>query len=157
MIFGPSLLLLKIKFFVSPISAKMTRSLKCHDYKNFKNFTAMLKNFLMIVDMTNIAALSCFMLFWGIVIIFRLHLASRAAAPRKNWCMIFRNHIFNGVPKKIHRFLVVSTTEKFDCQSKIWMKYGVNLLEKYRVTLVTDHSRKFSANLNILVIKQVWS
>ena len=63
MIFGPSLLLLKINFFASPISAEMTRSFKCHDYKNFKNFIMMLKNFLMIVDMTDIAALSCFMLF----------------------------------------------------------------------------------------------
>ena len=60
MIFGPSLLLLKRKFFVSPISAEMTRSLKCHDYKNFKNFITMLKNFFMIVDMTSVAALSCF-------------------------------------------------------------------------------------------------
>ena len=30
----------------------------------------------------------------------------------------------------IHRFLLASTTEKLDCESKIWMKYGANLLEK---------------------------
>ena len=59
MIFGPSLLLLKRKFFVSPISAEMMRLLKCHDLKNFKNFISMPKNFLMIVDITGVAALSC--------------------------------------------------------------------------------------------------
>ena len=30
----------------------------------------------------------------------------------------------------ISRFLLVSTTEKFDCESKIQMKYRANLLEK---------------------------
>ena len=40
------------------------------------------------------------------------------------------------------RFLLVSTTEKFDCESKIWMKYGANLLEKQRVALVTDHKQR---------------
>ena len=60
MIFGPSLLLLKINFFASPISAEMTRSFKCHDYENFKNFITMLKNFLMIVDMTVVVALGFF-------------------------------------------------------------------------------------------------
>ena len=30
----------------------------------------------------------------------------------------------------MHRFLLVSTTEKFDCESKIQTKYGANLLEK---------------------------
>ena len=59
MIFGPSLLLLKRKFFVSPISAEMMRLLKCHNLKNFKNFISMPKNFLMIVDITGVAALSC--------------------------------------------------------------------------------------------------
>ena len=31
MIFGPSLLLLKRKFFVSSVSAEMVKTLKCHD------------------------------------------------------------------------------------------------------------------------------
>ena len=46
----------------------------------------------------------CYMLFWGIAIIFKLHLVSRAAASRKNWCVIFRDHIFNRVPKKFAGF-----------------------------------------------------
>ena len=60
------------------------------------------KNFLMIVDITSIAALIVvlYMLFWGIAIIFKLHLVSRAAASRKNLLVIFRDHIFNVAPKK---------------------------------------------------------
>ena len=43
---------------------------------------------------------------------------------------------------KICRFLLVSTTEKFDCESKIRMKYGANLLEKKGVALATDHKQR---------------
>ena len=43
------------------------------------------KNFLMIIDITGVAALSyLYMLFSGIAIIFRLHLVYRAAVSRKN-------------------------------------------------------------------------
>ena len=84
----------------------------------------------MIVDITSIAALivALYMLFWGIAIIFKLRLVSWAAASRKNLCIKFRD-IFNVVPKKFANFYV-STTEKCNCESKIWMKYGANLLEK---------------------------
>ena len=52
---------------------------------------------------------------------------------------------------------MASSIEKLDCKSIIRMKYDANLLETYRVVLETDYSSKFSKNLNILVIKQVWS
>ena len=55
------------------------------------------KNFLMMVDMTSVAALN-FILRYGYY--FQLHLASRAAASRKNLCIMFRDHIVNAVPKK---------------------------------------------------------
>ena len=55
---------------------------------------------------------------------------------------MFRDHAFNAVPKKFADFLLVSTTEKFNCKSKIWMKYGANVLEKQRVALVRDHKQR---------------
>ena len=80
--------------------------------KKIKNFIAMPKNFLMIADITSIAALSCaiYVLFGGIAIIFRLHLVFWAAASRKNVLgfrdlKIFRDHIFNAVPKKLQIFI----------------------------------------------------
>ena len=63
------------------------------------------KNFLMIFDITSIAALivALYMLFWDIAIIFKLRLVSWAAASRKNLCIKFRD-IFNVVPKKFANF-----------------------------------------------------
>ena len=72
------------------------------------------------------------MLLWGIAIIFRLDLVFRAAALRKNECIIFRDHIFNAVPKKLADFFNwslqlknVTVNLKFE-----WNIYGANLLEK---------------------------
>ena len=58
MILDPSLLLLKIKIFVSAISSDMS---KCHKkcHVKFKKFV-MPKNFLATVDMISVAGLHCF-------------------------------------------------------------------------------------------------
>ena len=55
------------------------------------------------------------MSFWGIAIIFRRNLVSRAAVSRKNEGVIFRDYIFNAVPEKFQIFNV-STTENFNCE-----------------------------------------
>ena len=50
-----------------------------------------------------------YLLFWGIAIIFRLHVVSRAAASRKTKCVIFMDHIFKWFLKNSQIIIGLST------------------------------------------------
>ena len=88
------------------------------------------KNFLIIIDITSIAALSC-----AIYVIlrysyyFQATFSFQGSSIKKNQCIIFRDHTFMAVPKKFTDFYWPLQLKNLT-ESKIRMKYSANLLEK---------------------------